>query len=327
MKLTVILFIALVVVLCLILFILIKKKIKKSVEGDEGLESYIRGAIKKGHLEANIKMVLQEQGWPQKLVDITFEKIKREPEKKLLHLIPTGKIEREEDKLTRQVTAILHEQQILKLKIDAIFSKYYELKKREEEFLSAKGDLIKQKRMPQKVSEEEIKKLIAMLDTLLEKLPEDEINKFSKSTEFKIYQQILQQGKEKGKENNEQLQEIQRVLNSVREGKLTQEQARKMLGLREIKVRENKIAKQKEEKRIEKPAQTQEKKQRLLQKIKKALQKKPSLKHQHKGGKKLVQVVKEALKKGYSKKQIELGLKKRGWSSKEIQNSFLVLKR
>ena len=54
--------------------------------------------------------------------------------------------------------------------------------------------------MPQKINEEEIKRLIAMLDTLLEKLPEEEINKFSKSTEFKTYQQILQQEKEKGKD-------------------------------------------------------------------------------------------------------------------------------
>src|SRR3989344_4656429 len=294
MELTAILFIALIIVFCSILLLLVKRKRKKGIEGDEGLESYIRKAIKKGHLEANIKMVLQEQGWPQKLVDITFEKIKKEPEKK-----------------------------ILKLRIDAMFAKYYELKKREEEFLSAKGDLIKQKRMPQKINEEEIKRLIAMLDTLLEKLPEEEINKFSKSTEFKTYQQILQQEKEKGKENNDQLQEIQRVLSSAREGKLTQEQARKMLGLSEIKVRESRANKLKEEKMIEKLDVRGEKKQRFLNKIKKALQKKPSLKSKHKGKQKLVHVVKEALKKGYSKKQIELGLKKRGWPSKEIQNSFL----
>src|SRR3989344_8540149 len=323
MELTAILFIALIIVFCSILLLLVKRKRKKGIEGDEGLESYIRKAIKKGHLEANIKMVLQEQGWPQKLVDITFEKIKKEPEKKLLNLIHTGKIEREEEKLTKQVSEILHEQQILKLRIDAMFAKYYELKKREEEFLSAKGDLIKQKRMPQKINEEEIKRLIAMLDTLLEKLPEEEINKFSKSTEFKTYQQILQQEKEKGKENNDQLQEIQRVLSSAREGKLTQEQARKMLGLSEIKVRESRANKLKEEKMIEKLDVRGEKKQRFLNKIKKALQKKPSLKSQHKGKQKLVHVVKEALKKGYSKKQIELGLKKRGWPSKEIQNSFL----
>jgi len=313
MKLIVFGYIALILVLCTLLFLLLKRKLKiHAAEGDKGLEQYIRKAIKKGHLEMNIKQALQQQGWPQKLVDMIFEKIKAEPEKKLFGL-PTGKIIRQEDKLSNQMQQLLDQQKILKMRIDIIFAKYYELKKKEEEFLAAKSDFTKQRRSPQKVSSEEMRKLLVMMDELLGKLPETEVDKFSRSKEFQTYKQALEEAKNT-KEPDEKEESVQKVIKLIEQGKISEEKAREMLGLPK---RIPKIAKL-----IQIP-----KVKEISKEHKESILKKFFAKKEIKQNPKLARVIKQALKKGYSEKEIIGGLKKRGWSADEVHKNLMVLKR
>ena len=326
MEINFIIYLVIVFVLGIVLILFLRKKNTKNTSGDESLESYIRKAIKQGHLEMNIRKMCEEKGWPKKLIDTTFDKVKREPEKKFLRIFPTGKIEREEDRLTKEVTLVLQEQQLLRKRADQVFAHYYDLKKREEAFLSAKGELLQQKRIPHTLSEEEKDKVLVMMDELLGKLPPEEVAKFSKSKDFHTYKNVVTNLKIK--EIPQEKNEVERVLQLTREGRMSEAKARKKLGLPKL------VAKRVFHAKETRPQQHiilhNKKKRHFLKTFKQKLQRKKKTNEKAKplhSNQKLLHVVREALQRGYSRKQIQTGLKKRGWSSDQIQRSFMLLKR
>jgi len=126
----------------------------------------------------------------------------------LLKLPKEGASAKKERKIVSRVDVILKKEEALKQKeamlkkeIEDIYRKAQELRGKEIA-LNKKSDEIKKKEAAlnqkptiiiEKGLEDDVKKVLQLTDTLLEKLPDEEIEKFAKTKEFELYKKVMKE--------------------------------------------------------------------------------------------------------------------------------------
>jgi hypothetical protein len=185
---------------------------------------------------------LKNAGWPNKLIELTIQKIKTEPEEKLFGLIPTGKIQTVEQKVVNEFTGILKQHKVLKTKIEDLAKQVYLFKRREDEFVKAKVEVNSSKvvRTVEERLPNDVKKVLLKVDDMLESLPEDKIEEFANSDDFDLYEKVMKDfagvNHEAEKNNsNDSVKHMAQVVKLVANNVITENEARKMLGLPEQK--------------------------------------------------------------------------------------------
>lgn len=238
-----------ILLLVLTLFILIRKRKgnKNELVADEEVEKFIRKSMDEGHLNKSVKKVLLDAGWPTKLIDLTLEKVKNEPEKKLFGLISTGRIETTEVRIMNRFAGLLKQQTSVKEEIEKVAKEVYGLKQREEEFTKAKAEVNKvgEDRKIEPGVPGDVKKVLLIVDELLEKLPEEEVDKFAQSNDFDLYKNIMEKvvGQKK-KPEEDRKKDIGDIIDLVKNKIITEKEARKMLSLPEQKEKPQVIIKE-----------------------------------------------------------------------------------
>jgi len=248
--------ILLIVILLFSLIAMILSKKKKTNDEvlvpEEDLEKFIRRSFKKNHTEKALRLVLKNAGWPNKLIELTIQKIKTEPEEKLFGLISTGKIQTVEQKIVDEFTGILKQHKHLKTKIEDLAKQVYLFKRREDEFVKAKSEVNSNGKVVVKSSDDrlpgDVKKVLLKVDDMLESLPEEKIEEFANSDDFDLYEKVMKDfagvNHEVEKNNNDSGKHMAQVVKLVANNVITENEARKMLGLPEQKPKPQIIIKE-----------------------------------------------------------------------------------
>lgn len=135
--------------------------------------------------------------------------------KDIFSLKKPGTDEEKEEDIIKQVDKLLKKEKELKEKekilannIEGIYKKALELKGKEMELKGKEKEIIKkEKELPKREKEltkskiikekgssidEDTRKVLKITDNLLEKLPDDEIDKFAKSKDFELYKKVME---------------------------------------------------------------------------------------------------------------------------------------
>lgn len=105
------------------------------------------------------------------------------------------------NKLLKKEKELKQKEKILASKIEGVYKsalelkgKEIEIKGREKEIIKKEKELPKSRIIKEKSSsmDEDIKKVLKITDNLLEKLPDEEIDKFAKSNDFKLYRKVME---------------------------------------------------------------------------------------------------------------------------------------
>ena len=104
------------------------------------------------------------------------------------------------DSILKKEAALKMREQALKREIEELYKKARELKGKELQ-LNKKEDQIKKKEIAlekptiivEKGLDEDVKKVLKITDDLLERLPDEEIDKFSKTKEFELYKKVIRE--------------------------------------------------------------------------------------------------------------------------------------
>ncbi|MBT3985284.1 hypothetical protein HOD38_01025 [archaeon] len=224
------------------------KKKRKNLPAFNELLGFVRSAVDEGHTDENIKEVLSSEGWPRKEVGLALDRIHGESKKKLFGFIPTKRIT-EEEKIESRVKDMMKVKETNKEKLQEYIDDAYDLKKREEKFLELKKEI--KEEMP-KVLTVDVKKVLRLTDDLLGKMPEDIVEEFVKSPDFKVYKKVMKKVHEPLKEHNHDVERLDKVLSLMEKGVLSKSEARKMLGFSEFRPKKiEKLDKKKLLKKVE----------------------------------------------------------------------------
>jgi hypothetical protein len=206
---------------------------KKELVATDVVEDFIRNALKRGHSNEKIKQILVNAGWPSKLIKATLKKIGKEPEKKFLG-IPTGDIITNEEQIMGKFADLLKQKQDLEENMEDVAKELQEFKELEEDFKSYTNSNKTPTQVNSKQSNEipeDIKKLLVVIDNLLEKLPEEETIKFTNSPDFELYKKVMGKIVPNSNKTSHQNNKLDEVLKLTKSGIITEIEARKMLNL------------------------------------------------------------------------------------------------
>ncbi len=198
------------------------------------LENFVRKAIKEEHLESNIKKVLLEKRWPERQIDLMIKKVREEERPRLFGFLQFPKIRTREERLADKISRMVSEQEknhsrINKKEIDYAYDEAMDIEESEEEFVRTKG--AKSSGSGGIIGVDVIRTLL-MADKLLEKLPEEEIEKFMRTPDAELFKEVMQEakkhrlpGKITGKTTLADLMKL------VDNGIITKEEARSLAGM------------------------------------------------------------------------------------------------
>jgi hypothetical protein len=121
----------------------------------------------------------------------------REPSHHLLALFEKTGIREEEAEIVRDVNALIHKEKLLEMKENEV-KRQLEALYHMATTLDAKDDLLRRqekKIMKPVVVESDVKKVLNIMDDVLEKLPEREIDRFVSSPQYKVYKKVMERMK------------------------------------------------------------------------------------------------------------------------------------
>lgn len=196
------------------------------------LENFVRKAIKEEHLESNIKKVLLEKRWPERQIDLMIKKVREEERPRLFGFLQFPKIRTREERLADRINRMISEQEkkhsrINKKEIDYAFEEAEDIEESEEEFVRTKGA-----KSSGGVIGVDVIKTLLIADKLLDKLPEEEIEKFMRTPDAKLFKEVMQEAKKHrlpGKITGKTT--LKDLMTLVDNGIITKEEARSLAGM------------------------------------------------------------------------------------------------
>lgn len=196
------------------------------------LENFVRKAIKEEHLESNIKKVLLEKRWPERQIDLMIKKVREEERPRLFGFLRFPKIRTREERLADKINRMISEQEkkhsrINKKEIDYAYDEAMDIEEGEEEFVRTKGA-----KSSGGVIGVDVIKTLLVADKLLDKLPEEEIEKFMRTPDAALFKEVMQEAKKyrlPGKITGKTT--LKDLMNLVDNGIITKEEARALAGM------------------------------------------------------------------------------------------------
>jgi hypothetical protein len=191
------------------------------------LIKFVRKAMKDGHTRSNVIKVLSKEGWPKKQIELAIEEVQKGSTKKLFGFIPLKNLT-EDEKLTDDMKKRMKQNRENKEKIQEDMEKLYDLKRKEEDFLDLKNEF---KEEVPKILTEDVKRVLKNTDELLTDLPEEKVEQFVKSQNFKQYKKVMKKVHEPLKDDKKAIKKLDKVITLFEKGAVTKEEARQLLGL------------------------------------------------------------------------------------------------